>query len=526
MTNSIADIADSRFILAVGTNATETHPVLSLSIRKALSRGAKLVAVDPRRTEMADLAHIHLQIRPGTDLALISAMTHVIISEGLMDQEYVDRHTEGFGDLEAAVRETTPLWAQEITGVSADLIAEAARGYAGGDPSAILYTMGLTQHTSGTDNVMSLANLALLTGNLGRPGGGVNPLRGQNNVQGACDMGALPGVLTGYQPVGDQKVRARFAAAWGVDDLPAEPGLMVGDMFDRALAGNVAAMYVVGENPVLSDADAGHVKDALSELSFLVVQDLFLTETAQLADVVLPAASFAEKDGTFVNTERRVQRVRRAVSPRGQSRPDSQIICQLAAAMGHTFDYRGPEAVMDEISDLTPQYGGISYRRLEEAPLQWPCPDPEHPGTPILYVDGFPRGRGQFSAPSYLNAGEEVSQEFPLTLTTGRRRHHYHTGSMTRRSGLTQLQSEEVLDMNPDDAHRAGIGDGDSVLVTSRRGAVTMKAHLTDSVGRGTLFTTFHFAESPVNMLTNPDRDTVAGIPALKVAAVRVEPAL
>ncbi len=523
MTNPIADIATADFILAIGTNTTETHPVISLFVRRALRRGARLVTIDTRRTEMADLSHMHLQLRPGTDLALLSAMAHVIIRDELFDSEFISERTEGFEQVKEAVQDATPLWAAEITGVDAELIEATARQYAAGNPSSILYTMGVTQHTSGTANVLGLANLALLTGNLGRRGGGINPLRGQNNVQGACDMGALPGVLTGYQSVTDANVRERFAQTWGVDTLPSQPGMMIGDMMDAALAGTLKAMYVVGENPVISDPDKSHVEAALENLDFLVVQDIFLTETASLADVVLPAASFAEKEGTFTNTERRLQRVRKAVEPPGDARPDSEIISMLGRAMGHDFSYPNASAIMDEIALLTPSYGGFSHRRLDQQPLHWPCPDAEHPGTPVLHVGAFPRGRGRLTAVRYSPPAEATDRDYPLLLGTGRRPYHYHTGTMTRRSPLSVISPAETLDINPQDAEELGIADGDTVRIYSRRGQMDVAARTTDRVAKGTVFASFHFSEAPVNVLTNPARDKVAGIPELKVSAVRVE---
>lgn len=525
MTNSIDDVEKARFILAVGTNTSETHPIISLRVRKALGKGATLVVVDPRETEMAELAHHHLQIAPGTDLALFLAMAHVIVEEGLENREFIGEHTEGFEDLVKALEEYTPEWAEAITTVSAQLIRQVAREYAGSGRSSILYTMGLTQHITGTDNVLSVANLALLTGNLGRPGTGVNPLRGQNNVQGACDMGALPNVLPGYQPVTDAGARARFAAAWGVKELPEEPGLMMGDMFDGALEGTVKAMYIVGENPILSDPDAGHVKKAIQNLEFLVVQDLFLTETAEMADVVLPASSFAEKEGTFTNTERRIQRVRKAVSPVGESLPDGQIFGLMARALGSDLGSVEPADVMEEISTLVSQYGGVSHGRLDrEGSLQWPCPAGDHPGTAILYQEGFPRGKATFQPLEYRPTHDEsCPPEFNLALTTGRRLYQYHTGSMSRRSPLADIYPEEFLDINSLDAEKLGIGDGDLVRISSPRGSVELRARISERVDPGTVFASFHFAEAAINTLTDPRRDPVSGIAQLKVCGVKVE---
>jgi predicted molibdopterin-dependent oxidoreductase YjgC len=403
-------------------------------------------------------------------------------------------------------------------------IAEAARAYATSGPSTILYAMGITQHSHGTDNVLACANLAMLTGNVGKPSSGVNPLRGQNNVQGACDLGALPNVLTGYQQVANDEARAKFEAAWG-NPLPAQPGMVLTEMFHAMEDGRVKAAYLMGENPVLSDPDAKHIEEALQKLDFFVVQDIFLTETAQFADVILPAATCAEKDGTFTNTERRVQRVRKAVEPVGESKPDWQIICDVARRMdAQGFDFAGPSEIMDEIAALTPSYGGITYARLETDSLQWPCLNIDHPGTECLHSDGFARGKGKFTALEYRPPQEEPDSQYPLILTTGRSLYQFHTGTMTRKSrGLNEMRGEELVEMNPADAEVLGIADGDQVRVASRRGAVTARVKVTDVSPKGTVFMTFHFAEVPTNVLTNPAQDPVAKIPEFKVAAVRVE---
>lgn len=523
MTNSIREIAQADFILAVGTNTTETHPIISLRVRKALRQGATLAVIDPRQTEMAFLAHYHLQLKPGTDIALLNSLAHVIIKENLWNKKFVNVRTEGFEEFERAVREYSPEYAAGLTGVPAEIIREVARGYAQAQAATILYTMGLTQHVSGTANVLAVANLALLTGQIGREGTGVNPLRGQNNVQGACDMGALPNVYTSYQSVTDEVVRAKFESAWGVA-LPAKPGLTVGEMFAAAAQGKIKAMYIVGENPVLTDPDANHVVHALENLDFLVVQDLFLTETAQYADVVFPAASFAEKEGTFTNTERRVQRVRKAVAPPGKAKPDAEIISLVARALGYNLNYQNAAQVMDEIACLTPSYAGITYERLEKRGIQWPCPTVTHPGTPILHTERFTRGRGRFHAVEYLPPDELPDENYPLLLNTGRRLFHYHSGSMTRRaSGIAAWYPEEFLEVNPQDAAKFGIRDGEKVKLSSRRGEIKIKVKLTEDVPAGMVFTSFHFGEAAVNKLTNPKWDEVAKIPELKVCAVKLE---
>ncbi len=524
MTNSIEEIAGADFILAIGTNTTETHPIIALKIKKALKRGAALAVVDPRETEIAQLADYHLRLNAGTDTALLNGLAQVIISENLWNKEFVNQRTEEFNSFRQAVAKYTPDYVEKITGVPAETITAAARGYAQAKNAAILYTMGVTQHTTGTDNVMSVANLAMLCGHIGKKHSGVNPLRGQNNVQGACDMGALPDVFTGYQKISNDSVRAKMANAWKVSKLPADSGLTVGEMMEKAAQGSIKAMYIMGENPVLADADSNHVKKALEKLDFLVVQDIFLTETAQLADVVLPAVSFAEKDGTFTNTERRVQRVRQAIPPVGSAKPDWEIICLIAGAMGYKMNYTSPREIMQEIAAVTPSYAGITYERLENGGLQWPCPSIDHPGTPILHQNKFMRGKGRFHPVEYLPPAELPDEEYPLILNTGRRLHHYHTGTMTLRTDALEKQyPDDHLEINPSDAAKYDISDGDTVQVTSRRGTVKLKAKLTDKTPAGTVFTSFHFPMVPVNKLTNPTRDPVSKIPELKVCAVKIE---
>ncbi|MBM7854792.1 formate dehydrogenase major subunit/formate dehydrogenase alpha subunit [Desulfohalotomaculum tongense] len=524
MTNSIDEIAGADFILAIGTNTTETHPVIALQVKKAVRQGAKLAVIDPRVTKLAELADYHLQLNPGTDCALLNGLANVIIAEELWDKDFVAHRTEDFASFRQWVSGYTPQYVERVTGIPADVIYKLAREYAGAENAAILYTMGLTQHISGTANVHAVANLAMLCGQVGKKHSGVNPLRGQNNVQGACDMGALPDVLTGYQKVTSDEVRAKFARAWKVDTLPASAGLTVGEMMAGTQKGCIKAMYIVGENPVLSDANAGDVKEALQKLDFLVVQDIFLTETARLADVVLPAASFAEKEGTFTNTERRVQKVRKAIAPMGRARADWEIICLLAGAMGYTMNYQSPAEIMDEIASLTPSYGGISHARLEKGSLQWPCPNKDHPGTPVLHKEKFVRGRGKFHRAEYIPPQELPDQEYPLLLCTGRRLYHYHTGTMTLRTGaLEKYYPGEYLDVNPIDARKWKLTPGCRVRVISRRGEVELVVRITDTIPPGMVFTSFHFPEVPINNLTNPAQDPIAKIPELKVCSVRLE---
>jgi len=526
MTNSIGEISQAACILAIGTNTTAAHPVIGLRIKEAARKGAKLIVANPKRIDLCRHAEIFLQHRPGTDVALLMGMMRVIVDAGLHDQAFIQQRCENFEAFEQSLRQFDLDFVEQTTGVPRQKIVDAARCYATHKPAAIFYAMGITQHTHGTDNVLATSNLALLSGNLGCPSSGVNPLRGQNNVQGSCDMGALPNVYPGYQKVNDPQVKAKFEAAWHCD-LSDSPGLTHTEIFDAICQGRIEAMYLVGENPVLSEANSKHVEEALRRLRFLVVQDIFLTETAQFAHVVLPAATFAEKDGTFTNTERRVQRVREAIRPLGNAQADWWITCQIAKRMGaEGFDFSHPREVMEEIARLTPSYAGISYDRLENGGIQWPCPSPEHPGTPILHTAKFatPSGKGRFLPLQYRPPSEVPDDEYPLTLTTDRSLFHFHTATMTRKvEGLAALNPHELLRINPQDAARFGVADGEMVRLASRRGEVTVRAKLTDVCPPGVVSTTFHFAECPVNVLTNPAIDPVAKIPETKVCAVRVE---
>jgi formate dehydrogenase alpha subunit len=524
MTNSIDEIARSGTILAIGTNTTATHPIIGLKVRQAVRDGAKLIVANPREIDLCRIAHLWLRHHPGTDVALLMGMMRVIIDEGLTDISFIEERCENFDAFRSSLRPFDLDFVQQTTGVPGDQIAEAARIYATNKPATILYAMGITQHTHGTDNVLAVANLSMLTGNIGKPSTGVNALRGQNNVQGACDMGALPNVYTDYQRVDDQKARKKFEAAWG-HALPQEPGLTLLEIFEAANNEKIRALYLVGENPMLSDPDIKHIQQALEKLDFLVVQDVFLSETARLAHVVLPAATFAEKDGTFTNTERRVQRIRKAIEPVGDSKPDWWITCQIAQRMGSKgFGFDHPSEVMEEIARLTPSYGGISYKRLERRGLQWPCPTIKHPGTSILHVDAFVRGKGMFIPLEYKPAAELADDTYPLILTTERSLFHYHTGTFTRKiQGLNILHNEELVGINPADAKALGFADGDRVKVISRRGEVTARVKVTSASPLGVINMSFHFAESPTNVVTNPAIDPVSKIPELKVCAVRIE---
>jgi len=526
MTNSIDEIAYANCIFAIGTNTTSAHPIIGLMIKKAVRRGAKLIVANPREIDLCRHAYIWLQHRPGTDVALLMGMMRVIVEEGLHDTAFIEERCENFEAFRRSLEGFDLDFVERTTGVPREKIVQAARVYATDKPSTILYSMGITQHTHGTDNVLAVSNLALLTGNVGKPSTGVNPLRGQNNVQGACDMGALPNVFPGYQRVDDPDARRKFEAAWGCE-LNGSPGLTHMEIFDAIYEGRIKALYLIGENPMLSEANASHVEEAIEKLEFFVAQDIFLSETAKFADVVLPAASFAEKDGTFTNTERRVQRIRKAVEPPGDAKPDWWIVCQIAKRMGAGgFDYSHPGEIMEEIASLTPSYGGISYDRLEKGGLQWPCPDREHPGTPILHTERFAtkNGKGRFVPLSYLPSRELPDDEYPLILTTERSLFHFHTATMTRRvGGLSALRPQELVQINPEDAEALGIEDGELVKVVSRRGEVVARARVTEVSPPGVICMSFHFSESPTNVLTNPALDPVAKIPETKVCAVRVE---
>jgi len=524
MTNTIADIEEADVILITGSNTTENHPVLSTFIKRAVTqRDATLIVVDPRRIKMTQFAHHWLRQNLGSDVAWINGMMHVIIKEGLHDKAFIDTRTEGFDVLAKMVEKYTPEHVEKITGIRAEDLIAAARCYAKAKSGSIVYCMGITQHISGTDNVKSLANLAMLCGHMGIRGGGVNPLRGQNNVQGACDMGGLPNVMTGYQPVGDLAAVKRMEDAWGISDLPTKIGLKVTEMMPKAHAGELKALYVIGENPLVSDADLSHVEACLKHLDFLVVQDIFLTETARLADVVLPSACFAEKEGTFSNTERRVQRVRKAVEPPGDAKPDWQITCEIAGRMGVAMNYASSEAIFEEIARVTPSYAGITYERIAFEGIHWPCPSREHPGTPILHGQQFTRGKGLFHAIEWIPPAEQIDGEFPMYLTTGRVLYQYHTGTMTMKTtGLNEIAPESFVEISPDDARRQGLSEGDRVMVASRRGEITARVKISRKAVSGTVFIPFHFALAAANRLTNAVLDPISGIPEFKVCAVKL----
>jgi formate dehydrogenase alpha subunit len=522
MTNSLEEIEGSGCIFLIGSNPTENHPLVATRIYRAKARGARLIIADPRDIQLSFLADLHVRQRLGTDVALLNGMMNVILSRGWADEVFIRERTENFEELKGVIEKYPPLRAAEITGVPPEDIGRMAEFYARAQAATILYAMGITQHTTGVDNVRSLANLAMLTGNVGRESTGVNPLRGQNNVQGACDMGGLPNVLPGYQGVAAEEARKIFEEAWGAK-LPSKIGLTITEMIPAMLAGHVKALVILGENPMVSDPDSHHVEEALKRLEFLAVIDIFLTPTAELAEVVLPAVSFAEKDGTFTNTERRVQRVRKAVEPLGESRPDWQIIQELSTRWGYKMDYGSPRAVMEEIARLVPSYGGITYDRLEGPGLCWPCPEIGHPGTRFLHQGRFSRGKGSFCGIEYRPADELPDPAYPYSLTTGRVFAQFHTGTMTRNSPSLQREIDQCfVELHPADAGELGLADGQMAAIESRRGSVKARVRLTDRMNRGTVFMPFHFWESRANILTNPASDPVAKIPEYKVCAVRI----
>lgn len=538
MTNSMRDIAEqSKVIFIIGSNTTEQHPVFGIKIRRAKRlRGAKLIVADPRKIDIARYADLYIRHKPGTDIALLNGLMHIILREGWEDKEFIAKRTEGFEAIRDTVAKYTPEVASEITGVPVSQLEQAARMLGENRPGSLLYAMGITQHIVGVQNVVSCANLQMLLGNMGVPGGGVNPLRGQNNVQGACDMGGLPNYYPGYQNVTDRAAQDKFEKAWGAAPV-GKVGLTVTEMLNNIETGQVRCLYVIGENPMTSDPDLNHVRHALQQTEFMVLQEIFPSETAQFADVVLPAASWAEKDGTFTNTERRIQRVRKAVPPPGEARLDSWIVIQLAKrlivagaaapdpdAPWHDWEYSTAQDVMDEINALAPIYAGVTYDRIEGgSQLQWPVRSKDHPGTPVLHTGQFSRGLGRFVAAEHIPPAEMPDAEYPLLLTTGRVIYHWHGAEMTRRAaGLSKVYPEALIEVSPKDAQAAGIANGDLIRLESRRGEIVAKAQVTPRVGAGLVFATFHFPESAANFLTIAALDPTAKIPEFKVCAVKM----
>ncbi|MEO5349016.1 MAG: formate dehydrogenase subunit alpha, partial [Magnetococcus sp. YQC-3] len=527
------EIDRSDLLLIVGANPTEAHPVLGARIRRAVRRGCRLIVIDPRLTELARLAHLHLPLRPGSNVAVINAMQQVLIGEGLINASFVQEHTEGFASLWPVLANCTPEWAAALADIPAASIRQAARLYAKASAAQILWGLGITESCQGSLAAFGLVNMAVLTGHIGRPGTGVGPIRGQNNVQGACDMGALPNVVSDYQPVNDPEVRRRHRQVWGVE-LPVATGMKLPEMLEAAREGAVQGLYLVAQDPAQSDPDSAQVAAALARLEFLVVEDIFPSASARYAHVVLPGASFFEKNGTFVNSDRRVQPVRAVLPPPGEARTDGDIVHQLARRMGYDlgFDrYPGgpvdPVRVLQEIARLTPHWGGITHDRLQQLGfLQWPCPDIHHPGTAILHVDGhFLRGRARLTPTPWRAAAVSGDEQFPLLLTTGRTLHHYNVGSMTRRSAIVSLAAarREWVRIHPEDARELGIVQGDRVWVISRRGRVMVQAEVVVETRPGVLFMAFHFPETRTNLLVGAESDEYTRCPEYKVTWVRVE---
>jgi formate dehydrogenase major subunit len=527
MTNSFGEFENAKLFFLIGTNMTEAHPVASYFVKRAVQKGATLIVVDPRKHALAQKAHIFAQIKVGSDVAFLNGIMYVLIAEDLYDKQFVEEHCSNFDDLKSKVMQYPPERAAEISGVSAEMIKEIAHTMASIKPGMVCYTLGITEHTSGKNNVISVANLQMLLGNMGKEGAGVNPLRGQNNVQGACDMAALPAVYPGYQSVTVPENRAKFAAAWGVDNLPEKPGLMMPDMMAGLPTKKVRAFFVVGENLVNSEPNIAHVEHELASAEFLVCADIFPTETTRFAHVILPAAAWCENDGTFTNSERRVNRARKIKEAPGLGKPGWLMFKELASRMGHEWQSDSAQEIWDnEISALVPAYAGIKYSRLEQDGLQWPCPNTDHPGTKFLHKDGkFTRGQGLFKGVEWTPPAEVEDEEYPFMLSTGRRLFHYHTRTQTRRSGLDKILPEETADISPVDAAKLGIANNEYIVVSSRRGSVRVKAKVTEQVPPGLVWMAFHFREGNANWLTNNVYDPDTKTAEYKACAVKIEKA-
>ena len=523
-TNSLAQMPGMDVLFLFGSNPTEAHPIVSLHLKEALSKGAKLIVSDPRKTWMAQRADVWMNLKPGSNIALLNGLINVILANGWENKEFIAKRTENLEELRAKVAEYDLDRVEELTGVDREKIIEAARTYSHADKAMIVYGLGVTEHRTGTENAMAISNLALVCGQIGRPSTGIMALRGQNNVQGASDLGPLPATLPGYQSVADEKIRDKFENAWG-KKIKKEAGLKSVEMLDECVRGRFKGIFILGEDPAQTDPDLTHVRKALVSVDFLVVQDIFHTETTRFADVILPGASFAEKDGTFTNGERRIQRVRRAIPPLA-GMAEWEVLCKISTLMGYQMSYESPAEIMDEIASLVPIYGGISYDRLEDKGIQWPCPDKNHPGTTTLYTDLFARANGlaSFMALDHQGSGEVPDEKYPLVLITGRIREHYNNGSMTRRShGIAQIVPIEHVEISPEDAKALGIKDKHWVKVSSRRGEVKVKAKVTDRSQKGNVFMTFHHQNVLTNVLTSDHRDPISGTPEYKACAVRVE---
>src|SRR4030042_2857953 len=523
MTNSIDDIKCSEAAIIIGSNTTEAHPVIGYEIIKSVIAGnLKLIVIDPRDIPITRYAEVHLKQKPGTDIAVLLGIMNIIYKRNLQNKIFINKRTEDFDSFKECFKYYTPSRVAEISGVDENDLIKAAEIYGAANSASIFYAMGITQHTCGTDNVSAVADLAMMTGNIGRKGTGVNPLRGQNNVQGACDMGALPNYLSGYQLVEDIAVREKFEKNWE-RKLPAKSGLAVTEMIEAAVSGKIKALYIMGENPMLSEPDLIHVAQSLKKLKFLVVQDIFITETAEFADIILPGACFAEKDGTFTNTDRRIQRVQKALNPPGKAIADWKIICMISSALGYPMHYNHPSDILDEIAKLPPVYGGVTFKRIQNKGLQWPCRDSNDPGTSILHTKNFTRGKGRFIPVKYQPPAEIPDSNYPLILTTGRILYQFHTRTMTGKSkGLNEIAPLNFVQINDEDAKLFKIKDGDKVKIDSRRGSIIAKATVSSKIKKGVIFVPFHYADSPANMLTNPKFDAKAKIPEFKVCAAKI----
>lgn len=541
MSNTMEDVAaNASLFFIIGSNTSEQHPVFGTMLRRAVrKRNAKLIVADPRRIDMTDFATMHIRQKPGTDIALINGLMYLMLEKGLEDKAFIEERCESFEEFKQTVMNYPPDKVSEITGVPVEQLHQAAEMMGTLKPMAVMWAMGITQHIVGVRNVMDLANLQMLLGNMGKPGGGVNPLRGQNNVQGACDMGGLPNVYPAYQPVTNEEVQRKFESVWGAtSDL--RVGLTVTEMIPSIPEGKIHALYIMGEDPVTSDPDSGHIRHCLKELDFLVLQDIFPTETAAFADVLLPGVSFAEKTGTFTNTERRVQMVRQAIPPLGEAHQDWQITSEIATRILETskssrkvdvdapwarWNYTSSNDIMTEINALAPSYAGITHARLENGEqLHWPVPNVEHAGTPILHTKGFSRGKGKFMPIDFVPPPELPDDNYPMILSTGRVLYHWHGGEMTRRAkGLMEVYNNALVEVNPDDSEKLGLNGKRRVRVTSRRGSIEAEAWITDRVPPGMVYANFHFPESSANELTIAALDPVSKIPSFKVCAVKVE---
>jgi len=542
MSNSMDDISQkAEAFFVIGSNTTEQHPVFGTMLRRAVRfRGAKLIVADPRRIDLCDFATLHLRQKPGSDIALLNGLMYILLDKGWEDKEFIAERAENFEEFKATVMQYPPTLVSEITGVPINQLYEAAEIMSTSKPMAVMWAMGITQHITGVRNVMSLANLQMLLGNMGMPGGGVNPLRGQNNVQGACDLGGLPNVYPAYQPVTSEEAQKKFRDAWG-QTSNTKVGLTATEIIPGILEDKIHALYILGEDPVMSDPDTHHVRECLEKADFLVLQEIFPSETSAYADVLLPGASFAEKTGTFTNTERRVQMVHQAIEPVGDAKPDWWITAEIAKRMIKnsefsenseffnapfaSWDYPDTSTIMAEINALAPSYGGITHARLEAGErLQWPCTDEEHKGTPVLHVGKFARGLGKFNPIDHIPPAEEPSNDYPMVMSTGRVLYHWHGGQMTRRSkGIMQVYGETLVEINPEDAAKMGINGKKVVRVSSRRGSIEAQAWVTDRVPPGMVYSNFHFPEASANELTQAALDPVAKIPEYKVTAVKVE---